>query len=155
MDPNYLSTFAWNQDTQTQYDCDHMTNIEHLDSLSPFDKMFEYKRLQILDFIPYTGESFWADQVYQMAAEDLEQPLFDYLMELDEKDRGNMFTNLYMLDFAEVLDDSDTYWADKAYQLSDCSQGIYMSIMDAAPENRANEFLLWASLNMYTGDGEY
>ena len=76
-------------------------------------------------------------------------------MELDEKDRGNMFTNLYMLDFAEVPDDSDTYWADKAYQLSDGSQGIYMSIMDAAPENRANEFLLWASLNMYTGDGEY
>ena len=27
-----------------------------------------------------------------------------------------------------------------------------MSIMDAAPENRANEFLLWTSLNMNAGE---
>jgi hypothetical protein len=48
-----------------------------------------------------------------MAADDgLSQPLFDYLMALDEGDRGNMFTNLYMLDFAMVPDDSDTFWAD-------------------------------------------
>ena len=107
-----MSTFAWNQNTQTQYDADHMRNIERLDSLPPFDKIFEYKRLQFLGFIPYTGENFWADQAYQMAADGLSQPLFDYLMALDEGDRGNMFTNLYMLDFAMVPDDSDTFWAD-------------------------------------------
>ena len=104
--------------------------------------------MKYVNFIPYTGHTFWADQIFQKArSNNMRQPLYDYLMSHDEKDRGNLFTNLYFLQFREVPTDTPTYWADWAYQLSQNSrQFVYDSIMNAAPENRANEFTLWASL---------
>jgi len=42
--------------------------------------------------------------------------MYDYIMSLDETQRGNMFTNLYILGFEEVPDDSNpAFWADAAY----------------------------------------
>lgn len=66
-------------------------------------------------------------------------------MSLPDEDRGNMFTNLQILGFSEVPTNSETYWAEKGLERG--SREIYDSIMTARPENRAMEFLLWATLN--------
>ena len=112
LDTDYLSPFAFNPESQAQNDESHRANAERLESLPPFEKIFEYKRMKYVGFTPYTNGNFWADQIYQRASSEMRQPLFDYLMSLDERDRGNMFTNLYFLHFAEVPTDSETYWAD-------------------------------------------
>ena len=38
--------------------------------------------------------TFWADQAYQMADATLGQALYDYLMSVDEMDRGNIYSAL-------------------------------------------------------------
>ena len=83
----------------------------------------------------------------------IRQALYDYIMSVDNKDRGTIYSNLAFLDFNEVPQDTPTYWADKAYDLTygNQYQQVYSSIMAARPEYRAKEFLLWASLDFDSG----
>ena len=90
-------------------------------------------------------------RILQASTDKLRQPLYDYLMSLKESERGNIFTNLSILDFQEVPEDTPTYWANKALQISGGNQQMFDSIMMASPEYRANEFLLWATLNFDLG----
>ena len=81
------------------------------------------------------------------AINELRQTLYDFMAGLPESERGQMFSRLNEIGFAEVPENTDTYWAEKALIQSGGDQDIYDSIMMANPEYRADEFLLWATLN--------
>ena len=65
-------------------------------ALTPFEQALEFTRTNdIFSEADSIRGTFWADQAFQqMADETLGQALYNYLMSVDEMDRGNIYSAL-------------------------------------------------------------
>jgi len=123
MDPNYLSTIAYDMQYQEAFGAEHTANMEWLDMVPNMMKIFEFMRMESVNFMTPWGPTYWADQAYQKARNGLNQDLYDYVMKFPEDRRGTVYTCLFYIGFAQVPYEGGTFWADQAYQLASSNEG--------------------------------